>query len=303
MVDASTDRAVRQQAFDFLSELSVRYGDVFPRSALETGFMHGDVTIPLVSPRGIFKPKVLNLPLSITTSPNSPYNDTFTSDGLLNYCYQGTDPNLVDNRLLRAAMEAGVPLVYLHGILPGKYVAAWPAYIVSDDPSALRVTVAVDTAIDFPDPDLMQDAIVDVERRIRRGYATRETRIRLHQRAFRERVLRAYNTQCAMCRLRHQELLDAAHIIPDSDDEGEPAVSNGLSLCKIHHSAFDLGIVGVRPDCIVEVREDILRETDGPMLRHGIQEMNGVKLALPSRASDRPSIAALERQYEIFRTN
>ena len=40
----------------------------------------------------------------------------------------------------------------------------------------------------------------------------------------------------ALCRLRHQELLDAAHITPDGDAEGEPVISNGVALCKLHHA-------------------------------------------------------------------
>jgi putative restriction endonuclease len=60
-------------------------------------------------------------------------------------------------------------------------------------------------------------------------------------------------------------LLGAAHIIPDSDPEGHPEVSNGLSLCKIHRAAFDRGIIGIRPDYAIEVREDALKEVDGPM--------------------------------------
>jgi predicted restriction endonuclease len=49
----------------------------------------------------------------------------------------------------------------------------------------------------------------------RRAYVTATFPRRLHQVAFRERVLRAYAERCALCRLRHQELLDAAHITPD----------------------------------------------------------------------------------------
>jgi hypothetical protein len=56
----------------------------------------------------------------------------------------------------------------------------------------------------------------------RREYVTRAVRQRLHQQLFRERVLRAYQERCALCSLRHQELLDAAHITPDSHPEGEP---------------------------------------------------------------------------------
>src|ERR1041384_3036364 len=84
----------------------------------------------------------------------------------------------------------------------------------------------------------------------------------LISRAFRERVLEAYRYQCSFCRLRHEQLLDAAHIIGDTEAQGEPVVRNGLSLCKLHHAAFDNHFVGLRPDYVLEVRPDILRERD-----------------------------------------
>ena len=50
--------------------------------------------VPLVGPQGIFKPRVLDeAPLSATTAPNGPYDDSFDPDGLLRYRYRGTDPN------------------------------------------------------------------------------------------------------------------------------------------------------------------------------------------------------------------
>ena len=94
---------------------------------------------------------------------------------------------------------------------------------------------------------------------------TRLGKQRMHQREFRQRVRRAYREQCAICRLRHEELLDAAHILPDGHPRGEPVVPNGLALCKPHHAAFDRHVLGVRPDLTVELRPDVLREPDGPM--------------------------------------
>lgn len=129
----------------------------------------------------------------------------------------------------------------------------------------------------------------------------RLTRQRLHQPLFRARVLEAYERQCAMCRLRHVELLDASHILPDSHPRGLPVVPNGISLCKIHHAAYDRNIVGVRPDLLIEVREDILHETDGPMLRHGLQEMAGARLTVPRARASQPDRLALEERFEAFR--
>lgn len=57
--------------------------------------------VPLVSPQGIFKPRVLSeAPLSITTVPDGPYDDAFGPNDLLQYRYRGTDPEHPDNRSL-----------------------------------------------------------------------------------------------------------------------------------------------------------------------------------------------------------
>jgi putative restriction endonuclease len=195
-------------------------------------------------------------------------------------------------------MERGRPLVYLHGVVPGKYVVVWPVYVVSDHTQDLSFTVVVDDA-ETLQPDL---SVVEREEEAaaRRVYVTTTARKRLHQRAFRERVLRAYREQCSMCRLRHQELLDAAHIIPDSEERGDPKVVNGLALCKIHHAAFDQHILGVQPDYEIVVRRDILREIDGPMLKYGLQELHGRRITAPRRAELRPDPELLELRYERF---
>ena len=96
------DRKVRIAAFNWLAEQVRIHGDVLPRSILETGFEFENHRIPLVSPQGIFKPRLLpNIPLSITTTPKGPYDDSFDSDGLLLYRYRGTDPQHRDNAGLR----------------------------------------------------------------------------------------------------------------------------------------------------------------------------------------------------------
>ena len=135
----------------------------------------------------------------------------------------------------------------------------------------------------------------------RRRYITTTVRQRLHQRAFRERVLDAYRQQCALCRLRHQELLDAAHIIPDSEEEGEPVVKNGLALCKLHHAAFDAYFLAIRPDYTVEVRPSILEEHDGPMLLHGLQHLHNTRIWHPKSAERRPDRDLLASRYVRFR--
>ncbi|MCL4849696.1 MAG: HNH endonuclease [Acidobacteria bacterium] len=301
-----SDHAVRLAAFRFLEEqvrLSGEEGAI-RRSVLERGFVLDGERVPLLGPQGIFKPRALEaIPLSITTVPvvegeSRPYDDAFGSDGLLRYRYRGTDPSHHENRGLRMAMQQQVPLVYFHGIVPGLYAAEWPVFIVGDDPSALTFTVSVDerrfATLDSPGA---QEEPPDLRRR----YATRLFRQRLHQTEFRERVVRAYQHHCAVCRLKRDELLEAAHIVPDADPLGAPVVPNGLALCKLHHAAFDRYLIGIRPDCVVEVRRDILDETDGPMLIHGLQGFHGTSLLLPRMPALRPDPVLLEARYERFR--
>ncbi len=197
-------------------------------------------------------------------------------------------------------MSERLPLVYFHGLVPGKYLATWPVFVVGDDPASLTFSVAVDDAQHLglaraPDP-LAADSTPD---ELRRRYVTAAVKVRLHQRSFRERVLEAYRRQCAFCRFKHEEMLDAAHIVPDAHPDGEPLVRNGLALCTLHHAAFDRYFLGVRPDHVIEVRADLLGEEDGPTLV-GIQSLHGKRILLPTRPSQRPDPGLLSVRYHSF---
>jgi len=298
------ETSIRNRIFDFLATSVQTHGEVLPWKILSHGFEYNGERVPLIGASGIWKPKALSLyPISISTAPPkpgrpAPYADGLDDDGGLSYCYRGTDPQHPHNVMLRAALHRSIPLVYFFGISKGQYLATWPVYIVDDDPSSLRFLVSVDDRVIMSKDDI--DAELSVVREARRSYVTGIAIRRLHQEAFRIRVLRAYRDCCAVCRLKHTELLDAAHIIPDSDPRGEPIVTNGLALCKIHHAAFDKHILGIRPDYVVELRPDILEEIDGPMLRYGLQEMDGQHLHLPVRRADRPDVEFVKSRYEAF---
>lgn len=300
----STDSAVRKCAFDFLQAATDRYGEVLPWKLLTSGMNFRGTTVPLLGPSGIWKPKVLDsLPLSITTAPpkpgrQAPYADGIDTAGRLVYRYRGTDPMHRDNRGLRETLRLGVPLIYFFGIEKSEYLATWPVYVVGDNQQDLTFSVSIDDhVVSTLDHDQQSLAVHEA----RRQYVTAVTVRRLHQHKFRARVLQAYRTRCAVCQLRHAELLDAAHILPDSDPQGEPTIQNGMALCKIHHAAFDRHILGIRPDMCVEIRSDILAEVDGPMLRYGLQEMNGKRLYLPSRNLEKPGREFVETRYEQFK--
>lgn len=66
--------------------------------------------------KGIWKPRVLNLPLSITTAPvmanqPRPYDDGFEANGLFRYRYREENPNHPDNSGLREIMLRRMPPV------------------------------------------------------------------------------------------------------------------------------------------------------------------------------------------------
>ena len=243
------------------------------------------------------------MPLSITTvavveGETRPYDDALGPDGLLRYRYRGTNPAHHENVGLRLAMQRRVPLIYFHGIVPGLYVAEWPVYIVGDDPGQLTFTVSVEERR-FASLGAMPPESEETE--IRRRYATRLFRQRLHQREFRERVVRAYQHHCAVCRLRRNELLDAAHIVADADPLGVPSVANGIALCTLHHAAFDRSVIGITADYVVQIRKDVLEQEDGPMLIHGLQGFHGSSLRVPQNPRSQPDRQLLEQRFAQFR--
>jgi putative restriction endonuclease len=171
------------------------------------------------------------------------------------------------------------------------FVPVFPVYVVRDLPEERCVEIAVDEDLRvLATAPLTEDT---------RAYAERLTRLRLHQPVFRARVLAAYDRVCTLCRLKHVDLLDAAHIQSDALG-GQPVVTNGLAMCKIHHAAYDRGIIGIRPDYVAQVRPDVLLEVDGPMLQHGIQAVHDRQLVLPRRVVDLPDRELLAERFAGF---
>ena len=306
MVPASfDDHAIRVAAGTWLRNQTAGREPELEWSRLVHGFEFRDERISLISQRGIWKPRQMEMPVSIRTSPENPYRDSFDRETkLLLYRYFGSDPGHADNVGLRRLMKMQRPVIYLHGIRPGRYLAIWPTFVVGDDPATLTFTVAVDHPAFAEEQLTAQQAGVSLaaagDRELERAYTTQTTVVRIHQRVFRHRVLRAYQSRCAFCRLRREPLLDAAHIVADKDPTGDPVVPNGLSLCKIHHAAFDQMFLGVTPKGVIHVRADLLREKDGPMLRHGLQGLHEQRIQRPRRAADHPDPDRLSLRYREF---
>ncbi|HTQ18785.1 HNH endonuclease [Mycobacterium sp.] len=291
-MDSVVELHLRQLIFERLADIVAENG-VVSRAELEQ-LQVGDQQWRVIDRnRGIRNPKELLATLSVISNPKGPYADTQVGDCLYAYDYRAGSTD-GDNRKMRRAFELGLPIILLRTIRPGIFVPIFPVYVVADDADSRRFILALDESLRFVSNPLQLKPA-------EREYAERIVKQRLHQPEFRGRVLLAYQTQCTVCSLRHGKLLDAAHIIGDTKQHGLPIVENGLSLCKIHHAAFDANLLGISPDYVVHINRALMEEIDGPMLRHGLQEMDGQLLTLPARASDRPGADRLAERFDEFR--
>lgn len=301
MAASMNDHSIRAAALAWLHEVTL--GGTLPvtREQLANDFHAGGQRFPLIDRgRGIRKPAGWSAALSITTAvPKSgrarPYADEEGPDGLHRYNLRRDQGGTAENQALRAAMRGQLPLIWFYGLEPSLFQAIYPVYLTAEEPELDQFVLAL------TDDQRTVRAGSPVEDAFRR-YLIAETKRRLHQPVFASQIMLAYETRCAVCALGHRELLDAAHIIPDSDPRGLPVVPNGLALCKIHHAAYDQNILGIRPDYLIEIHHRLLDELDGPMLRHGLQEHHAKPLMqLPRRHADRPDPQRLIERYAQFR--
>jgi len=96
---------------------------------------------------------------------------------------------------------------------------------------------------------------------------------------FRPAVLRAYAYRCTVCGCA-LKLVDAAHIVPVSYPDSTDEVTNGLAFCRLHHGAYDNGLLGVRSDYRVIVNPENESRLAELRLATGLEEF---KARLPER--------------------
>jgi len=271
MVDADLDALMRMAAFDQVRRLSDVHTHL-TANELRPGFVFQGNRVPLFNPRrGIFKPRQMRYLLSIKTVFPRPgariwYDDQrevhrqiFESEEAVDYAFMGEDPDAADNQWLREACDNQIPVMYFLGIAPGSYQVMIPTFITGWDKDALKAKIV----FGIPEQDEMTAPHNATERR----YALRAVKHRLHQASFREAVIAAYNGRCTLSGLPEKRLLDAAHIISDKNERlGQPVVTNGLPLSKIHHASFDAHLIGINPNYRLIVSERLLSQHDGPML-------------------------------------
>lgn len=306
MALAFSDQEIRAAAFEQVRRLLVTR-DQLKAKDLAVGFFIGGVRLPLVNPqRGIFKPKQMESLLSIrTVFPKSGnhvwYDDQrhvhqqiYDGEETIDYAFMGADASKAENRWLKAAMEGRTPIIYFLGVAPGRYQAVQPAFIVAWDAEKRSVKVAFGAG----DP---LSTVLRPEHPAERKYALRLVKQRLHQSTFRQAVIDAYRSRCALSGVPEPLLLDAAHIVGDTDEKlGQPIVQNGIPLSKLHHAAFDAHLIGIDPDYRIHVSQRLLAQRDGPILE-ALKGLNGAELHLPQREKDYPDRDRLAARFDAFK--
>lgn len=215
---------------------------------------------------------------------------------LSGYAFRGSDPDGARNQWLRDAMSRRLPLIYFYGIAPAVYEPLFPAFVIHWDPNFLSCGLSFSGEADSLAAPAAPDS---AERRYTLGLI----RQRLHQAIFREQVRHAYGRRCALSGLAETRLIDAAHIIPDSNERfGQPDIPNGICMSKIHHAAFDAGLIGIDPDYRVHISERLLTLRDGRILEHGLKALRGHLIRVPADSRFAPDRERLSARFGLFRS-
>ncbi len=282
---------LRERIFNKVRDMATEFGGALTYKQLLEFEIDGQ-RVALVGQRGIINPKIFDATLTVTSAAEGPYNDYFDENGILRYAFESGDPRAGANRKLLVALETRTPIILFERPMSNLYVPFVGAFVTGADFENKFVEIAADATIKAQ----VEAGMSEIEKR----YVKAEVRRRVHQPLFRARVLNAYDRRCAICRLNHADLLDAAHIIPDADEGGAASVPNGLSLCKIHHAAYDRNLLGIDPDYRVHIDKDLLIEIDGPMLQHGLKEMHGTTITIPTLKAQQPDKDKLAARFELF---
>ncbi len=114
--------------------------------------------------------------------------------------------------------------------------------------------------------------------------------IRARNAAFRTNVKRLYDNTCAVCRKKRVSAagypeVEAAHIYP-KEKQGADDYRNGLALCRLHHWAFDSGLMAISDDLEIIVKTGLKKNKD----YEEITQYEGKRITSPSDPSLNPAL-------------
>lgn len=127
-----------------------------------------------------------------------------------------------------------------------------------------------------------------------------EVHRRVRDAAFSVAVRRAYENRCGVCgdglHGPNGEIeVQAAHIFPKRLD-GSDDIRNGISLCRKHHWAFDVGWMTIDDDYTIRVRGDLPRNDEYDFIR----DFDGKTLTTPTDGEFSPHPKFLKEHRALY---
>lgn len=190
--------------------------------------------------------------------------------------------------------------------LPGHGFIAWD---ISDAKTAFEKVyqfnwLAVQNPFEFAlkgeTPQKLADLLLAPNPNWKKVYKTVESRT-ARQAIFRQALVTAYGSQCAMSLCRHEDLLEAAHILPwcESSPQEQLDIRNGLLLATTYHHLFDLGWIRIGTDYGIYGGQELPKKDWGTYLDRVLRIALKQKLHLPREFRLHPNLEYIRRRYEL----
>lgn len=198
--------------------------------------------------------------------------------------WESFEKELIIKRLMKWLESKNIELITENEFNPAQVEDSNSILNNNQKQEIIAESTAVDKlvdSIDNFDPEEIQDA---------RKKITTSITLRQGQPQFRQQLLVAYNSRCAISEIDVEQALEAAHIFPYLGSETNHP-SNGLLLRADLHTLFDLNLITIDPE---EMAVLIAPSLDGTYY----EEFKGKKIHIPENQTYAPSRKALRNHYE-----
>ena len=251
--------------------------------------------------RGIYAPMIKSLGERVAKtllSTGTVYKDQSDGDYIL-YDFPDTKKKEQDENeiySMQSAMNYGLPLFVVFGNKSeGEKRTIMVGTVAGIDEESK--TFLVKLSKDFPD-NFSQKEINVTEKKLEPFYlyekdkniSKTQVKTRPNQAKFHFDVISLYGMECAVCGIKHKPVIEAAHILPKSNN-GSDHPENGLPLCSNHHALFD------NYWFTLDLNMNIIL-ADGHTLSELQISYNDIK-----RLRHLPNTKALEQRYKLFQKN
>ena len=179
------------------------------------------------------------------------YADDLSPDGV-NYHYPATKRpghDLSEIEATKAAAKLKLPVFVITDSLSNPSERdVYLGWVLDWDDS--RKVFIVTFGDDVQPPQLVeQTEDSPFKLKVKKVNKWRKVRARPGQHLFSLRVFKRYGSECAVCEMSIEQVLEAAHLVPDGEG-GSYDPRNGLVLCALHHRAFDADLFAIEPDSL-----------------------------------------------------